>query len=81
MNHLVSGLAINLLMSGIISFLARLIFSDQSRQRLLQIRQIMIPGFSDIPLIANLLFEQDILFYLLFVLIALITYIGFLFYF
>lgn len=76
-NHLVSGLAINLLASGITSFLSRLVFSVNSTQRLPEIQPIVVPGLSNIPLIGKLLFQQDILFYLLLLLITLTTYILF----
>jgi simple sugar transport system permease protein len=76
-NHLVSGLAINLLASGMTSFLSRLVFSVHSTQRLPEIQPIVVPGLSNIPLIGKLLFQQDILFYLLLLLIALTTYILF----
>jgi ABC-type uncharacterized transport system permease subunit len=75
--QLVSGLAINLVASGMTSFLARLVFPGNSTQRLPEIKAIMIPGLVNIPLIGHLLFEQNILVYLLFLLIALTTYILF----
>ena len=73
-NQLVSGLAINLLASGITSFLARLVFVN-STQRLPEIKPIIIPGLADIPILGNLLFQQDILFYLLFLVITLTSYV------
>ncbi|MBD2296757.1 ABC transporter permease [Anabaena sphaerica FACHB-251] len=76
-NQLVSGLAINLVASGMTSFLARLVFSSNSTQRLPEIKPIIIPGLANIPLIGNLLFQQDILFYLLFLVFLLTTYILF----
>jgi simple sugar transport system permease protein len=74
--QLVSGLAINLVASGITSFLARLIFNG-STQRLPGIEAIIIPGLSQIPIIGSLLFQQDIFVYLLLMLIILTTYILF----
>ncbi|TAF08965.1 MAG: ABC transporter permease [Nostocales cyanobacterium] len=76
-DQLVSGLAINLVASGMTSFLARLVFSGNSTQRLPEVKPIIIPGLMNIPLIGNLLFQQDMLFYLLFLLIALTTYVLF----
>jgi simple sugar transport system permease protein len=76
-NHLVSGLAINLLASGMTSFLARLVFSGHSTQRLPEVKALSIPSLADIPVIGNLLFQQDILFYLLLIIIALTIYILF----
>ncbi len=75
-NQLVSGLAINLLASGLTSFLSRLVFSG-SAQKLAGIEPISIPGFANIPLIGKLLFQQDILVYLLIFLIVFSTYFLF----
>ena len=77
-NQLVSGLAINLVAAGITSFLGRLVFASNSTQRLPNIMTIKIPIIGNIPVIGSLLFGQDILVYLLFIIIALTTY--FLFY-
>ncbi|TAE57748.1 MAG: ABC transporter permease [Nostocales cyanobacterium] len=76
-NHLVSGLAINLLSSGMTAFLARLVFLDRNTQRLPKIQPIIIPGLSEIPMVGELFFRQDVLFYLLLLLIVLTTYIIF----
>ncbi|MBE9106593.1 ABC transporter permease, partial [Nostoc cf. edaphicum LEGE 07299] len=76
-DQLVSGLAINLVASGLTSFLARLVFSGSSTQQLPGIGAIMIPGLANIPLIGPLLFQQDFLVYLLFILVILTTYILF----
>lgn len=74
-NQLVSGLAINLVASGLTSFLGRLIFSS-STQRLPIVPTITIPVLANIPII-GILFKQDILVYLLFLIIALSVYILF----
>ncbi|BAZ17143.1 inner-membrane translocator [Calothrix sp. NIES-4071] len=76
-NQLVSGLAINLVAGGLTSFFGRLIFSGSNTQRLQLVPAIKIPILSNISII-GILFEQDILVYLLFLIIALTTY--FLFY-
>lgn len=76
-DQLVSGLAINLVAAGMTAFLARLVFSDGSTQRLPGIEAIIIPGLANIPLLGSLLFQQDIFVYLLLLLIALTTYILF----
>jgi simple sugar transport system permease protein len=76
-NQLVSGLAINLVAAGITSFLGRLVFLGNSTQRLPNITILKIPIVSNIPIIGSLL-QQDILVYLLLIIIALTTY--FLFY-
>ena len=76
-DQLVSGLAINLVASGLTSFLARLVFNGSSTQQLPGIGAIIIPGLANIPLIGPLLFQEDILVYLLFILVILTTYILF----
>ncbi len=76
-NQLVSGLAINLVAGGLTAFLGRLIFSGSNTQRLPIVPAIKIPVLASIPVI-GMLFELDILVYLLFLIIALTTY--FLFY-
>jgi simple sugar transport system permease protein len=76
-DQLVSGLAINLVAAGLTSFLARLVFSGSSTQQLPGIGTIMIPGLANIPLIGPLLFQQDFLVYLLFILVILTTYLLF----
>jgi ABC-type uncharacterized transport system permease subunit len=77
-NQLVSGLAINLVAVGLTSFLSRLVFSGSSAQKLAGIDTIRIPGLVQIPIIGEMLFQQDIFVYLLIFLIAFSTY--FLFY-
>ncbi|MBD2771902.1 ABC transporter permease [Iningainema tapete] len=72
-NQLVSGLAINLVTSGLTSFFSRLVFTDGT-QRLVGIEPIIIPGLANIPLIGPLLFQQDILVYLLLFIVCLSTY-------
>ncbi|MEA5594418.1 ABC transporter permease [Rivularia sp. UHCC 0363] len=76
-NQLVSGLAINLVAAGLTSFLARLVFNGGSAQKLAGIAAIRIPGFANIPLIGELLFQQDIVVYLLIFLIVFSTYFLF----
>jgi general nucleoside transport system permease protein len=76
-NQLVSGLAINLVASGLTSFLARLVFNNGSAQKLAGIEVMKIPGLANIPVIGELLFQQDILVYLLIFLIAFSTYFLF----
>ncbi len=75
-NQLVSGLAINLVAGGLTSFLGRLIFTSNT-ERLPIVPTLKIPVIANIPII-GILFKQDILVYLLFLIIALTTY--FLFY-
>ncbi len=76
-NQLVSGLAINLVASGLTSFLARLVFDGSSAPRLVGIKATSIPLLANIPFIGKLLFQQDILVYLLVFLIVFSTYFLF----
>lgn len=76
-NQLVSGLAINLLAVGLTSFFVRLLFSEGTTPRLPDVPVIGIPILQNIPIIGSLLFHQDVIFYLLLLLIILSTYILF----
>jgi general nucleoside transport system permease protein len=76
-DQLVSGLAINLVAAGLTAFLGRLVFSGSSTQQLPGIKAIIIPGLANIPLLGALLFQQDILVYLLITLVIATTYILF----
>ncbi|MBW4642824.1 MAG: ABC transporter permease [Goleter apudmare HA4340-LM2] len=76
-NQLVSGLAINLVAAGLTSFLARLVFHGSSAQRLPGIEPIVIPGLANIPILGSLLFQQDVLVYLLLILVVASIYILF----
>ncbi|WP_421656879.1 ABC transporter permease [Leptothermofonsia sp. ETS-13] len=76
-DQLVSGLAINLSAAGLTAFMSRLMFTSETTQRLPGMDAIAIPGFSQIPLLGSLLFNQDPLVYLLFLLVPLSTYVLF----
>jgi simple sugar transport system permease protein len=76
-DQLVSGLAINLTAAGLTSFWSRVLFNSGQAQQLPGIQIIGIPGLRNIPIIGNLLFNQDPLIYLLFLLIPLSTYVLF----
>ena len=75
-DQVVSGLAINLIAVGLTSFLARL-FSDSISQKLPGLSPISIPGLANIPILGSLLFQQDILVYLLFFIVVFSTYFLF----
>ncbi|MBD2084540.1 MULTISPECIES: ABC transporter permease [unclassified Coleofasciculus] len=76
-DQLVSGLAINLTAAGLTSFWSRVLFNSGQAQQLPGIQIIGIPGLKNIPVIGNLLFNQDPLIYLLFLLVPLSTYLLF----
>ncbi|MBD2454008.1 ABC transporter permease [Nostoc sp. FACHB-87] len=76
-DQLVSGLAINLVAGGLTAFFARLVFHGANTQRLPGITPLLIPGLANIPVLGMLLFQQDILVYLLLFLIAVSVYVLF----
>ncbi|MCY7323306.1 MAG: ABC transporter permease [Phormidesmis sp. CAN_BIN36] len=76
-DQLVSGLAINLSAAGLTAFLSRLVFNSKTSQPLQGLDPIAIPGLSQLPIVGSLLFNQDPLVYLLFLLAPLSTYLLF----
>ena len=72
-NQSVSGIAINMFVLGVTSFLAKILKEGQSYQQITTFSTIKIPVLSEIPLIGDALFNQDIFTYILYVLIVLIT--------
>lgn len=76
-DQLVSGLAINLSVAGLTAFLSRLVFTQNTTQKLPGIEPIALPGLSQLPLLGSLVFNQDPLVYGLFLLVPFSTYILF----
>lgn len=76
-DQLVSGLAINLASAGLTAFWARVVFASGNVQQLQGFTTIGIPVLKDIPILGSLLFNQDPLVYLLFLLVPLSTYLLF----
>lgn len=76
-DQLVSGLAINLTVAGLTSFWSRILFNSGQAQTLPSINTIGIPFLQNIPVIGFLIFNQDPLVYLLFLLVPLSTYLLF----
>lgn len=68
-NQLVAGIAINILMLGFTSYLARLILGADAATTLPGFHSIAIPGLVSIPIIGPVLFDQDILTYLMYLLV------------
>ena len=62
-NQSVSGLAINMLMLGVTSFLFKLMSNGQGYQQIETFPNIAIPGLSKIPLIGDAFFNCDFLTY------------------
>lgn len=67
----VSGLALNMLMLGVTSFLFKLMSAGQSYQQIETFPSLPIPLLSKLPLIGDAFFNRDILTYILYVLILL----------
>lgn len=67
-NQIVCGIAINLVIIGLTAFLARLIFGlDATTQTLPGFSPVEIPLLAQIPIVGPVLFDQDPLVYLLYV--------------
>ncbi len=67
-NQSVSGIALNIFMLGVTSFLYKLMASE-SYQQIPTLAAIKIPVLSEIPLIGNAFFNQDVLTYVLYLLV------------
>ena len=77
-NQIVAGIAVNLFALGITSFLARIAIGETANTQLLAgFRPIAIPLLSDIPIIGRMLFNQDVLVYLMYILVALLWWFLF----
>ncbi|MDD3221093.1 MAG: ABC transporter permease [Clostridia bacterium] len=72
-NQSVSGIAINMFVLGVTSFLAKILKEGQSYQQITTFSTIKIPVLSNIPLIGDALFNQDIFTYFLYVLVVVIA--------
>ena len=70
-NQLVAGIAINILMIGLTSYLARLILGADATSTLPGFSPIAIPGLVSIPILGPVLFNQDLLTYLMYLLVPL----------
>lgn len=69
----VSGIALNLFILGLTSFLYKIMSNGQSYQQIETLSSIKIPLLSSIPLIGEAFFNQDILTYIVYVLVILAT--------
>jgi general nucleoside transport system permease protein len=66
-NQIVAGIAINILMLGLTSFLARLLLGgDATTMTLPGFYPIAIPGLVSIPIVGPVFFNQDLLVYLMY---------------
>jgi simple sugar transport system permease protein len=70
-NQIVAGIAINVLMLGLTAFLSRVVFEGQANTMTLAgFKPIALPLLSEIPIVGPVLFRQDLLVYLMYVLVA-----------
>lgn len=77
-NQLVAGISINLFSLGLTAFLARILIGESANSSLLPgFDRIEIPVLGDIPVLGPLLFNQDILIYLLYVLVPVLYWMIF----
>lgn len=70
-NQSVSGIALNIFMLGVTSFGYKLMSEGQSYQQVETLETIKIPLLGDIPLVGEAFFNQDIMTYLVFILVIL----------
>lgn len=67
----VSGIALNIFMLGVTSFGYKLMSAGESYQQIETLKRIKIPVLSQIPIIGEAFFHQDIMTYLVFALVIL----------
>jgi general nucleoside transport system permease protein len=71
-NQIVAGIAINLFALGMTSFMARIVIGATASTQLLPgFRPVAIPVLSSIPFVGPVLFNQDVLVYLMYALVPL----------
>ncbi len=77
-NQLVTGIAINMFAIGLTSFLSRVVFSGNATTMSLPgFKPIAIPLLSKIPVLGPVFLNQDLLVYILYLIIALLYFILF----
>jgi ABC-type uncharacterized transport system permease subunit len=77
-NQIVAGIAINLFALGITAFLARIAIGATANTQLLPgFRPVAVPVLSAVPVIGPIFFEQDVLVYLLYLLVPVLAYVMF----
>lgn len=70
----VSGISLNIFAAGVTSFLYSLLNNGEGYKQIEPMTRLRIPVLADLPLIGSALFEQDIMTYVLYVLIAAVTW-------
>jgi simple sugar transport system permease protein len=66
----VSGISLNIFALGVTSFLYKLMSSGDTYKQIDPLSRMRIPVLADIPLVGSALFEQDIMTYVLYFLVA-----------
>lgn len=66
----VSGISLNIFALGVTSFLYKLMSSGDTYKQINPLSRMRIPVLADIPLVGSALFEQDIMTYVLYFLVA-----------
>lgn len=72
-NQSVSGIALNIFVLGLTSFLYKIMSAGQTYQQIETLSTIRIPLLSSIPIIGEAFFNQDILTYMVYILLILAT--------
>ncbi len=73
-NQSVSGISLNMFALGVTSFVYKLVTSGSDYKHLEPMAKIRIPVLADIPLVGSAFFEQDILTYVLYILVILVAW-------
>ena len=77
-DQIVMGMALNILAAGLASFLYRAVFGiSQTPEKVTGFRPISIPVLCDIPVLGKVLFQQNILLYLAFLLVPVCSFVLF----
>lgn len=77
-NQIVVGIAINILVLGLTTFLARMLFEEHAESiALAGFKPVALPLLSSIPIIGPVLFNQDLLVYLMYLLAPLLYWFLF----
>ena len=77
-NQIVAGIAINLLVLGVTSFLSRVVFGAQANTLSLNgFKPLALPGLVAIPVVGPVLFSQDLMVYLMYLTVPLMYWLLF----
>lgn len=77
-NQMVAGIAANMFVLGLTSFLARIAFAGGSASATVPgFTKLAIPGLSSLPLVGEILFKQDVLLYALYLMVPLAWWLLF----